>query len=331
VVAPGLIDIHIHGAGHVGFEALDADSLRLGAGVLARHGVLRFLITMMAKEEAIVSAASSIEASGLRETCPGIYVEGPFVNPGKRGGIQKKYVRPVDLGYLRYLQRLARGNICMMTFAPELEGARKLPGAMRRLGIQPCVGHTLARAAEVARVCTTGTYNFTHLFNAMTGVDHRRPGAAAFALNSADAWVEINPDGVHVAPEIVRLTARAKRPDRVILVCDAVISAGAPPGVYRYMGRKVIASAHGVHYAAAGTLVGSRILLNKGVVRYMGHAGVALHEAVRAASLNPAMLLGISARTGSLERGKLGDVVLFSKDFSRARSAFRSGRPVAVG
>ncbi len=329
VVSPGLMDVHIHGIGDIAFERLDPDRLAEAARRLAALGVLRFVPTMMADLEAVSAAAGAIMKSGLRGVCPGIYVEGPFVSMRKRGGILPRYVRPVDHAHLRRLLRAGRGLIRMMTFAPELDGSAGLAAALRRAGVLPCVGHTDADVSETKAAAGRGPLSFTHLFNAMSGLDHRRPGAAAFALEARDAWVELNPDGIHVAPEMVRLASRLVPRDRMVLITDAVISAGSPDGRYTYMGRGIVASPRGVHYEEDGTLIGSRILLNEGVVRYAEAAGVPLHEAVRAASLNPAGLLGLAARTGSLERGKLADLVIFAPGLERAAAAFRAGKPLA--
>jgi N-acetylglucosamine-6-phosphate deacetylase len=212
-----------------------------------------------------------------------------------------------------------------MTFAPELEGADQLPAAMRRLRIQPCVGHSLATARQAADVCGRGKICATHLYNAMSGLDHRQPGLAAFALNRDTVYTELNPDGTHVASDLLQLTWKAKRSDRIVLISDAVVSAGAEPGVYEYMEKKVKSTRRGVYYEQSGTLVGSSTLLNEGVGRFIKATGAPVHEAVRMASLNPANLLGIGRRTGSLEPGKAANVVLFSRNFSKVRGAFWKG------
>ncbi len=326
VVTPGLIDLHIHGGGPYTFDALDAEGFASAARFLASRGVLRFVPTMMAAERVIARIASNLDAPSLRGICPGLYIEGPFISMDRRGGIQPHYVSNVNLHLLRRLHRLSRGHLRMMTFAPEVKHADRLLKEMRRLGILPCVGHTNASAAEIAKICRTSRMSFTHLFNAMSGLDHKRPGAAAFALDAPGAWVELNPDGVHVAPELLRLVARAKHPGRIILITDAVVYSGRS----LYMGRKAVTSAGAVHYASDGTLIGSRLTLNQGVARYMKLTGAPLHEAICAASLNPAALLGIASRTGSLQRGKLGDVVVFTPGLKKVTAAFRNGVPVGV-
>jgi N-acetylglucosamine-6-phosphate deacetylase len=279
----------------------------------------------MADESVIRRVTRLLQTASCPDRVPGIYVEGPFISPNKRGGVQQEYVRPVDLSYLRELQRIAGGRIRMMTFAPELEGADKLPTAMRKLGILPCVGHSLTSAARAAAVCGRHKVGCTHLYNAMSGLDHRHPGLAAFALNREQVYVELNPDGTHVAPELLQVTRRAKSKDRIVLISDAVISAGAQLGVYDYMNRTVRSSEQGVYYLQDGTLVGSSILLNEGVERFMKLTGAPVHEAVRMASLNPANLLGLGRRTGSLEPGKSADVVVFSRKLDRVLAVFWKG------
>jgi N-acetylglucosamine-6-phosphate deacetylase len=329
-VTPGLIDVHIHGAGFVGWETCTEDGFDQFQTALLAHGILRFVPTMMADESVVRRVTRLLQTASCSDRVPGIYVEGPFISPDKRGGVQEQYVRPVNLGYLEKLQRLAGGRIRMMTFAPELKGADKLPAAMRRLGILPCVGHSLASAAEAEAVCGRRKVCCTHLYNAMSGLDHREPGLAAFGLNREQAFVELNPDGTHVAPDLLQVTRRAKRGDRIVLISDAVVSAGAEPGVYDYMNKKVRSSPQGVYYVDRGTLVGSSILLNTGVQRFIQFTGAPVHEAVRMASLNPANLLGLGRRTGSLEPGKSADIVVFSRKFDRVRDVFCNGIRVAT-
>ncbi len=328
-VAPSLIDVHIHGAGLVGWENCSRADLETIQATLLAHGILQFVPTLMADEAVILRIARLLqESNSCAGHAAGIYIEGPFIHPDKRGGIQEPYIRPVDLKYLEKLQSIADGQIRMMTFAPELEGADQLPAAMRRLRIQPCVGHSLATARQAADVCGRGKICTTHLYNAMSGLDHRQPGLAAFAINRDNVYTELNPDGTHVASDLLQLTWKAKRSDRIVLISDAVVSAGAEPGLYEYMEMKVKSTRRGVYYEQSGTLVGSSTLLNEGVGRFIKATGAPAYEAVRMASLNPANLLGIGRRTGSLETGKAANVVLFSRNFSKVRGAFWQGTQV---
>lgn len=327
-VCPGLMDIHFHGAGPYSLDPPNETSFRAIGRHLLTRGIVRFVPAMMPSEAMVAGIPALIEASGLSRRVPGIYVEGPFVNPEKRGGIQEQYVRPVDLKYLGALQRMARGRIILMTFAPELAGAEDLPRAMRTLGILPCVGHSQATCARAAAVVGRAKVNCTHLFNAMTGLDHREPGLAAFAMNRDNVWTELNPDGIHVHPELLKVVVRAKRRDRIVLISDAVVSAGEKAGEYRYMNRAVVASEAGVYYRRDRTLVGSRLLLNQGVASLIAHTGLPVHEVVRMASLNPATMLGMGKRKGSLEAGKDADVVVFQKNFAKAKFVFFAGEPL---
>jgi len=303
-VTPGLFEIHIHGAGLVGWESCTAEGLQHFDRTLQAQGILRFVPTMMADERVIRRMADLLATADCADRVPGLYVEGPFLSLEKRGGVQEAYIRPVNLAYLKHLQRIAGGRIRMMTFAPELKNAGRLPAALRRLGILPCVGHSMATAAQAAALAGRQRMNCTHLFNAMSGLDHRAPGVAAWALNDDRAYCELNPDGTHVAPDLVRIACRVKHGDRLILISDAVAPTGEKPGIYAYMDQKVRSTPRGVYYLDSGTLIGSGILLNRGVQRFMEYSGAPVHDAVRMATLNPARMLGLGHRVGSLEPGK---------------------------
>ena len=210
---------------------------------------------MMADEKVISKVAWLLESVGWSRRVPGIYVEGPFINPAKRGGVQKKFIRPANISYLKKLQSIAGGQIKMMTFAPEIRSAGRLPEAMKQLGILPCLGHSDAESDQADMVCGRRKVNCTHLFNAMSGLDHKRPGLAAFGLNRDHVYVELNPDGTHVTAELLKLTLRTKPVDKIVLISDAVVSAGTCAGTYEYMHKKVRSSSKGVYYMEDGTLV----------------------------------------------------------------------------
>jgi N-acetylglucosamine-6-phosphate deacetylase len=325
-VCPGLVEVHFHGAGRNSLDPPSARSFRAIADFLLSRGILFFLPTMMASEDVIRGLSKLIEETGLESRIPGLYVEGPFVSADKRGGIQEQYVRPIDLAYLDRLIRIAKRRIRLMTFAPELRNAPVLVRALVKRGILPCVGHTLATAAQCYEAVGAAEVNCTHLFNAMSGLDHREPGAAAFGLNCANAWVELNSDGTHVHPELINLTYHAKPRDRIVLISDAVISAGEEPGEYEYMGKRVLANDRGVYYADSCTLIGSRALLNQIVALFMKLTGAPIADAIRMATLNPMKMLGLGGRKGSLEPGKDADVVIFPKNLSRARVVIQDGK-----
>jgi N-acetylglucosamine-6-phosphate deacetylase len=328
-IAPGLIDLHIHGAGADGVGTADRAGLARIRDALLRRGILRWVPTMMADEAMIRRTADALADPALRRHMPGLYVEGPFLRTEKRGGVQARTLRDVDPATLRHLQEIAGGRIRFMTLAPELPGAEALPAALRALRIQPAFGHSDCTAGEARAAAGRRRILVTHLFNGMSGLDHHRPGLAAWALTAPNSVVELNPDGRHVAPELLTLAGRLLPPERIALISDAVPGAGVSDGSYRYAGRDVRVDGDGVHYAGDGTLVGSACLLNEGVGRFLRHTRLAPHTVMQMATLTPARILGISRRTGSLEQGKNGDIAIFSRCFRTVRGVFLQGHPVS--
>lgn len=328
-VTPGLIDLHIHGAGAHSLDPPNPASFRAIAEFLLSRGVTHFMPTMMACRPYVRQLADMLGETGNGARALGLYPEGPFISTEKKGGVLPEYIESVDLDLLATMQEECQGKIRFMTFAPELPGAERLIAAMDDLGILPCMGHSATGAARARFVAGRARVNCTHLFNAMSGLDHHRPGLAAMAMNVDSVWVELNPDGTHVAPELLRLVWRAKRRDRICLISDAVISAGAPEGDYEYMGAAVRAGRMGVFRRADDTLVGSRCLLNEGLMRFRRWTKASLPEAVALATRNPAALLGRRGRSlGTLEVGKEANVVVFPRTFSRAYAVFLAGRRV---
>ncbi len=329
-IAPGLIDLHIHGAGEDGFGTADAAGIARIRERLLHRGILRWVPTMMAEDTMIRRTAAALDDPALRRHMPGLYIEGPFLNPEKRGGVQPRTLHPVAPGRLRRLQRLAKGRIRVMTLAPELSGAERLLSLLRSLRIRPAFGHSACTPAEARAVAGRSRILVTHLCNAMSGLDHHSPGLAAWALTASDTVVELNPDGRHVAPELLKLAARHLPPERIVLISDAVPGAGLSDGTFRYAGRRVRVDGEGVHYTDDGTLVGSACLLNEGVGRCLHHTGLAPHTVMQMATRTPARILGIHRKTGSLKAGNLGDVVVFSRCFRTIHQTFFHGRRILI-
>ena len=206
------------------------------------------------------------------------------------------------------------GFIKIVTLAPERPGAEKLIARIREIGAIPSLGHSDATYDEAIAAIERGIGLFTHTFNAMREFHHRAPGAVGAALVSA-VMTELIADGIHVHPGAMRLLYKAKGPDRICLITDAISAAGLADGEYSLGGLQVFVR-DATARLADGTIAGSTLTMDKAVKNFMDASGCPLPEAVRCATLNPARLLGIDERKGSIAVGKDADLVIFDEDFT---------------
>jgi N-acetylglucosamine-6-phosphate deacetylase len=320
-VTPGLMELHIHGAGGVGFDNLDPDALGGAAEVsyvrdfLLARGISSFLPTLVAEKRALRVLAAALEAGGFPPPdVPGIYIEGPFINPRRKGGIPLELIADPDLGLLDGFIAEGAGRIRLMTLAPELAGAGALSARIAEAGIIPCLGHSDAILGQFP--LPSSDFSITHLFNAMSPISHKDPGLAILPFVDHRPYVELIADGVHVNGAVLTLCARALDPERLLLISDAAAAAGLPDGEYEYLGRKTLSGPRGVRYADSDVLIGSRCLGPELLKNWVKTTGASLPAAVRALSLNPRRLLGIRKR-GAIAPGMEADIVVWEGDFDR--------------
>jgi N-acetylglucosamine-6-phosphate deacetylase len=325
-VTPGLIELHIHGAGGVGFDALGegpeegASRLRAAGEFLRARGVTTFVPTLVCREEELDFLAAAIEAAGLAEVdLPGIYVEGPFIAPSKKGGIPLDTIQAPDPAVLDRVLRTARGRIRLMTLAPELPGASGLYAPLADAGIVPCLGHSDCSIDRIT--LPRGKYSITHLFNAMSAFSHRQgeEGLAMLPFAHDVPFVELNGDGVHVNETALRAAARALDPGRLVLISDATVAAGLPYGDYSYYGMRIKSGPDGVRYADSGLLMGSNRLAPDVLLNWLRQVGASVPVAVGALTRVPARLLGIDDRRGALAEGLEAKLVIWEGEFERVR------------
>jgi N-acetylglucosamine-6-phosphate deacetylase len=315
-VSPGFFDTHIHGAGHAVWEMPDTEAFRGICSFLISKGVTSFMPTILPNEDYIRSLVKNIDASPeFRENILGIYIEGPFVNLEKKGGINPEYIRKPDVDYLKKIVDLAEGKLRMMTIAPELEGIDEIIDFMLDHDIIPSLGHSLT-SLDVA-LSKTKAKNITHLFNAMSGISHKDPGLAALPFIRKDIYTEVNGDGIHINDLIIKMCFDHLNRERLIFITDAVISAGLPYGNYFYDSDKaVISSERGVRYKENDVLIGSSFLIPD-VLRHLKKiTGGEMHELINTVTLNPARLLAADHDRGSIEPGKKANIVIFDDDFN---------------
>jgi N-acetylglucosamine-6-phosphate deacetylase len=329
-LAPGFVDVHVHGGG--GHDAMgDRASLDGMARHLLRRGVTGFLPT------AVTAPLTDLTdfAARVRDWLPdapadgaeplGFNLEGPFLADARRGAHDPTHLRaPADVGR-DDLEPLVEG-LRLLTVAPELPGALDLIGWLSERGIATSLGHSAARVDEARAGYAAGGSSTTHLFNAMSGVDHRAPGLAVAALLEDAAYVELIADGIHVDPAIWPLILRLKPAGRLVLVSDAISLAGVGDGRAWIGGLEVEVVGNRVTLVGTSTLAGSVIALDD-AVRNLVASGVPLPAAVAAASANPLALLGVDGR-GRIAVGQRADLVELD-DALHVRRVMRSGRWVA--
>lgn len=345
VIAPGLIDLHVHGYG-------GAEPLRDLAGMaaaLARAGTTGFQPTLFPAApaklgvlaEQVWRAAAHLPAAGARVL--GLHLEGPFVNPLAAGALPREDLAEPSVAALAAILGPATGDgrgVRTLTLAPELAGAAALIAELERLGVRASFGHSRATAQEARAALHAGRpaagsapFGVTHLFNAMTGVHHRQPGLASLALTDEALSVELIGDLVHVGPEAIELALAARGPAAIALVSDALVGAGTGCDVFHSHGR-----AHHIHGGAAWYLaegdaperLAGSATGQLDAVRGLVAAGiVALEDALTMASLAPARALGLAGEVGELRVGARADLLLLAGPELALAEVLVGGLPIA--
>ena len=329
-VLPLLIDLHIHG--YAGADAGSADPAELErmARALLMQGVGAFCPTTMTLPEARLAAVCRCTAAYCKERHPGaqvagIYLEGPFLAPERRGSHDEALLQNPDPELLRRLQEAGEGAVRLMTLAPELPGALPLIRMAVKQGIRVSLGHTQADYDTARAALRAGAAQCTHLLNAMTPFGHQAPGVVGAAFDVPGTMVELICDGIHVHPAMVRAMFRLFGPERVVMVSDALPPAGLPEGTY-HLGSQEITVDHGraVLSDKPETLAGAVCSLMECVRRAVSF-GIPLADAVRAASWNPACALGMETRKGSLRPGQEAGAVLLDRETLETRAVIARG------
>lgn len=330
-IVPGSVDLHVHGFG--GHDAMGGrEALDGMARALLRRGVTSFLPSAVsAPLDDLATFADAVRA--WRPVAPddgaeplGFNLEGPFLAPGRRGAHDATALRtPAEMDPAA-LEPLLEG-LRLITIAPELPGALELIAGLNGRGVVVSLGHSAASSDEARRGYAAGARSTTHLFNAMSGLDHRAPGLALTALLDDEVAVELIADGHHVARELWPLVIRLKPPSRLLLVSDALAIAGTP-AARGWIGQLACEVVDGrAVLAGTETLAGSVIGLDDAVRNLVG-AGIPLHDAVAAASTNPCDLLGLTDR-GRIAEGQQADLVELDSRL-RVTRVLRAGAPRAT-
>ena len=317
ILAPGLIDIHIHGS--AGYDVMQDDerARRKFEQFLAQRGVTSYYpTTVTAPLETTLSALERLgkavetaaHASGGAQPL-GIHLEGPFLSHVRRGAHLPEQLMPADPRTFEKFWEASRGQIRVMTIAPELPGASEVIAQATQRGVCVSVGHSDATREQTIAAFAAGARHATHTFNAMRPLDHRAPGILGEVLSNPAITADLIADGVHVHPSIVRLFLEAKGPERAVLITDATAATGMPDGRYQ-LGPLEVEVRDG-KCLREGKLAGSLLTLDRAIRNVMSFAEWELQPAVRLATLNPAQVAGAKGK-GSIAEGADADLIVMN-------------------
>lgn len=315
-IAPGLIDLHIHG--YLGKDVCDCDegSIRTIASGIIKNGVTGFLPTTMTVSMDVIEKAIQVCGKLIEESKTwqgtqilGVHAEGPFINPSKKGAQNENYIKKPDATFVEKYKDIIR----IITLAPEMDpGFTEIEKMRNNTDVLVSMGHTDADYDTALSSTACGVRHATHLYNAMSGPNSRKPGVVTAALNS-DVTCEIIVDTFHVHPANYELVYRMKG-RKLCFITDCLPAGGLPEGEYTLGGQKFISK--GIECRLPdGTIAGSVLKLNKGIMNFYKNTNVPLWECVNCASLNPATAIGYGKTKGSIEVGKDADVIIVNEDF----------------
>lgn len=316
LLIPGFVDVHVHGGAGHDFMYADAREISETAAFHASSGTTTLLATTMTASKEAIDRVLAVVSAYRSEDMPyaqiaGIHLEGPFISPKWPGAQNPEHIVPPNTLWLEEWERDYPGLIRQVTLAPEREGAEATITWLRKRGITAALGHTDATYEQVIAAADAGLNQAVHAFNQMTPLHHRKPGTAGAVLSDARIRAEIIADGIHVHPAAISILARLKGPEGLILITDAMSAAGLSDGEYA-IGDLPVKVQDGVARLRDNpdALAGSTLTMIKGFRYLIQEVGLSLEDASRAASLNPAISLGMERSIGSLEAGKRADILL---------------------
>lgn len=316
-IIPGLTDIHFHGC--MGSDCCDGteEAFRVIAEYELSQGITSITPATMTMSEEVLTGicrtAKNFSCSSGADFC-GLYMEGPFISPARKGAQNEKYIRPADTEMLKRLQQASGNMIRTVTVAPEAEGAIDFIRENND-SINISLAHTAADYDTAREALSCGASQLTHTYNAMMPFSHRAPGPIGAAADSSHCMAELICDGIHIHPAVVRTTFKIFGDDRIILISDSMRAAGLSDGQYDLGGQTVIVKGN-LAVLEDGTIAGSVTNLMDCVRTAVRDMGIPLASAIKCAAVNPAKAIGIYRDYGSLNPGKYANVVILDQNLN---------------
>lgn len=318
---PGFIDIHANGGG--GSMSIDGtyNSIENIVNAHAENGTTGILITTISVEDSqlqksldCISEVAKNQTMGSKIL--GIHLEGPFLNPEKRGAHQKQFLKKPNIDLFNSLNNASREKIRIVSLAPELENSFELIEYLKNNNIIIGLAHSEANYNLTKKAISQGLSLCTHLFNGMIPLSHKEAGPVGAFLTTSNTFVELISDGIHVSPPVLEIVYKTKGPNEIILVTDAVTPAGTNMKKFTILGMELEVRDLTCYIPNTQNLAGSALTLNKAVKIFKEQTSCSFVEAINMASLNPAILLGIENKKGSIEVGKDADLILVDDELT---------------
>lgn len=315
-ISPGLIDLHIHGSAN--YDTMDNinTAVEIIGKSIIKNGVTSFLpTTMTMSQKDIYNALNNIKQyinkkySGAEVL--GAHLEGPFINNNYKGAQSNKYIQEPSFCFIKDYTDIIK----IISYSPETDKNLSFTKEIKeKTNIVLSIAHSNATYDECKLAIDNGVSNITHLFNAMTPLNHREMGVVGAALTT-DVYCEIICDNIHINPNLYQFVLNNKGKDKVILITDSMRAGCMPDGKYDLGGQEVFVKDN-VARLASGNLAGSVLTLNKAVYNFLKNTNLSINEAINLASLNPAKSINMDSTKGSLEVGKDADIALFDDEMN---------------
>lgn len=329
-ISPGFIDVHIHGAG--GYDTMDGtvDALNTIAKTIVKHGTTSFTPTTMTVSTKAIQKSMRVIKQLKEEGTDGAnilgaHLEGPFVSPEAIGAQNPNYLLAPSISAYNEMVKDCEDAVVSITLAPEVDGAKELIKYLSEKGVVCSIGHTKASYEQAMEAIKYGARHSTHLYNAMTPLNHRAPGVVG-AIFDSNITTETISDGIHISYPALRIAYKQKGTDKVLLVTDAMMACCMPDGEYSLGGQDVTVT-NSAARLKSGSLAGSVLTLDKAVRNVYKNSNYPLNEIVKMASYNGAKHCKVDDHKGLIKEGYDADLILFDDDIN-IEKVFVSGKEV---